>query len=112
VAESVGSAGGAPALPSAVRKLDPSAAVFGAAALILIFLVVVPLAWIFVASVHSDADETLTLSNYVRAFSRSIYLEPIRNSLVLATAAAVLAAAIHNEFTSGRSRSGWPNRRW
>jgi len=110
VAESVGSAGGAPALPSAVRKLDPSAAVFGAAALILIFLVVVPLAWIFVASVHSDADETLTLSNYVRAFSRSIYLEPIRNSLVLATAAAVLATFFGTVLSWAVSRTDMPGR--
>jgi iron(III) transport system permease protein len=92
------------------RRLDPSLAVFGIAAAILLFMVVVPLAWIFVASVHSDADETLTLTNYVRAFTRSIYLEPIRNSLILATAAAVVATFFGTVLSWAVSRTDMPGR--
>jgi iron(III) transport system permease protein len=54
-------------------------------------MVVAPLAWIFWASLHSDKTDALTISNYFEAFSRSIYIEPIRNSLVLATSVAVLS---------------------
>jgi iron(III) transport system permease protein len=110
VAEAVESAKTAPALPVRRGRLDVSVAVFGAAAAILVFLVAVPLAWIFVASVHNDADETLTLSNYVRAFTRSIYLTPIRNSVVLATAAAAIATLFGTVLGWAVSRTDMPGR--
>jgi iron(III) transport system permease protein len=110
LAEGVAAAKAASPLPARARRLDPSVAVFGIAAVILLILVVVPLVWIFVASVHSDADETLTLSNYVRAFTRSIYLEPIRNSLVLATSAAILATFFGTVLAWAVSRTDMPGR--
>lgn len=99
-----------PALPARTRRLDVSAAVFGIAALILLFMVVVPLAWIVVGSIHSDADETLTLSNYMKAFTRSIYLMPIRNSLILATAAAAIATLFGTVLSWAVSRTDMPGR--
>ena len=97
-------------LPERTHRVDSSAAVFGIAALILLFMVVVPLAWIFVASIHDDATEALTLSNYVRAFTRSIYLTPIRNSLVLATSAAAIATLFGAVLAWAVSRTDMPAR--
>jgi len=73
------------------RGLDLSIAVWVGVAAILLFMVIVPLAFIFVASVHSDETDRLTLANYVEAFSGAIYLQPIRNSLLLAAAVAVVS---------------------
>ncbi|TMI82023.1 MAG: hypothetical protein E6H03_06215 [Bacillati bacterium ANGP1] len=70
------------------RRPDLSPGVWTVAAAILLFMVVVPLAWILVASVHSDQDNRLTPANYVEAFTKSIYLQPIRNSLILAALSA------------------------
>ena len=108
MAEGVGPAEAVPALRT--RRVDVSAAVFGIAALILLFMVIVPLAWIFVGSVHSDADETLTLSNYARAFTRSIYLTPIWNALVLATASAAIATLFGTVLSWAVSRTDMPGR--
>jgi iron(III) transport system permease protein len=108
--EGVGSANAVAELPSRSRRVDVSGAVFGIAAVILLFMVIVPLAWIFVASFHSDADETLTISNYVRAFTRSIYLTPIRNSLVLATTAAAVATFFGTVLAWAVSRTDMPGR--
>src|SRR5207302_3053267 len=63
---------GAPPLGSATRWLDPSRLIWGAAATVLALMVVVPLAWIFVASVHADQDNRFTLANYLEAFTRAI----------------------------------------
>lgn len=92
------------------RRLDPSLAVWLASAAVLLFMVVVPLAWIFVASVHSDAANRLTLANYAEAFSRAIYLQPVRNSLVLAAAVAVLAVAGGTVLAWAVSRTDMPGR--
>src|SRR5262249_48823350 len=49
-------------------------------------------------------------SNYARAFSRSISLEPIRNSLVLATCAAALATFFGTLLSWAVSRTDMPGR--
>jgi iron(III) transport system permease protein len=92
------------------RRLDPSLAAWLIAAAILLFMVVVPLAWIFAASVRSDRDESLTLSNYAEAFSKGIYLAPIRNSLLIAAAVAVIATAIGAVLSWAVSRTDMPGR--
>jgi iron(III) transport system permease protein len=110
VAEGLSSAGTSPTLRASVRRWDVSAVVFALSAAILTVMVVVPLVWIFIGSVRSDADEHLTLANYVTAFTRSIYLEPIRNSLVLATAAAALATLFGTVLAWAVSRTDMPGR--
>jgi iron(III) transport system permease protein len=97
------------ALPRA-RRLDASLAAWVVTAAVLIFMVVVPLAWIFAASVHSDKDETLTLANYAEAFSRSIYLGPIKNSLLIAAAVAVIATTLGALLSWAVSRTDMPGR--
>jgi len=81
----------APRLVVQERRLDLSIVVWVVTAGILLLMVCVPLGWIFFASVHSDQGDRFTLLNYVEAFSKAIYLSPIRNSLLLASAAALIA---------------------
>jgi len=79
-------------------------------AAILLFMVVVPLLWIFLASVHADRDGRLTLANYGEAFMKPIYLQPIRNSLLLASLVAVLAVAFGTVMAWAVSRTDVPGR--
>jgi iron(III) transport system permease protein len=99
--------------PAAVRerrRFDPSVAVWLAAAAVLLFLVVVPLVWICIASVHADADNRLTLANYGEAFTRAIYLQPIRNSLVLASLVALIAVPCGTLLAWAVARTDMPGR--
>ena len=77
--------------PARLRGLDPSVLLWAAAALLLTFMVVAPLGWIVWGSLHTDRTEVLSVNNYLDAFSKSIYLEPIRNSLTLATSVATVS---------------------
>ncbi len=92
------------------RRLDLSAGVWLGAAAVLLFLVVVPLMWIVVASVHADADNRLTFANYVEAFTRAIYLAPIRNSLVLASFVALIAVPCGTLLAWAVGRTDMPGR--
>src|SRR5260370_7171628 len=76
------------------RILDLSRLVWALAALALAALVLVPLIWIFAGSLQSDANGQWTLGNYLEGYTKSIYLEPIRNSLVLASFVAVSAVIV------------------
>jgi iron(III) transport system permease protein len=100
----------APRLHAQKRGLDLSLVVWIVVAAILLFMVVVPLAWIFFASVHADEDNRLTLANYLEAFSRSIYLQPIRNSLILAGAVAIIALLGGTLLSWAVSRTDMPGR--
>src|SRR5579885_3532317 len=79
-------------------------------AAVLLFIVVVPLFWIFVASVHADADNRLTLANYVEAFTKPIYLRPIENSFLLAGSVAVVAVIVGTGMAWATSRTDIPGR--
>jgi iron(III) transport system permease protein len=84
--------------------------VWALAALLLTALVLVPLVWIFASSLQSDATNQWTLANYVEGFSRSIYLEPVRNSLVLASVVAVSAVVVGTLLAWAVSRTDMPGR--
>ena len=92
------------------RRVDLSLVIWILTAAILLLLVVIPLGWIFFASVHSDQDERLTLLNYVEAFSRAIYLQPIRNSLLLAGSVAAIASFCGTLLSWAVSRTDMPGR--
>src|SRR5713226_3174813 len=92
------------------RRLDLSLGVWAVAAAALLFMVAVPLAWILVASVHTDQDNRLTLATYVEAFTKSIYLQPIRNSLILATLVAIIAVLFGTVLAWAVSRTDIPGR--
>jgi iron(III) transport system permease protein len=81
-----------------------------AGAVVLVLMVTVPLLWIFVASVHADQDNRLTLANFIEAFTQSTYLHPIWNSLVLATLVALVACATGTVVALAISRTDMPGR--
>jgi iron(III) transport system permease protein len=92
------------------RGLDWSVAVWVLMAAILLFMVIVPLAWIFVGSVHADDDGRLTVANYAEAFSRAMYLRPIYNSLILASFVAAFALICGTGLSWAVSRTDMPGR--
>ncbi len=100
----------APPIASERRGLDLSLAVWIPAAAVLLFMVLVPIVWIFVASVHADQTERLTLANYTEAFTRAIYLRPIQNSLILASLVAVIAVTAGTVLSWAVSRTDMPGR--
>jgi len=91
-------------------RLDLSLGTWALAAAILLVMVVVPLAWIFVASVHADQDNRLTLANYAEAFTNPIYLQPVRNSLILAALVVVIAVPFGTALAWAVSRTDMPGR--
>ncbi len=73
-------------------------------------MVVVPLVWIFVASVHADQTNRLVLTNYAEAFTRAIFLQPIANSLTLGFLVAVVAVIFGTVLAWAVSRTDIPGR--
>jgi len=100
------------ALPAGAKRsrLDLSLGAWLVAAGVLLFMVIVPLTWILIASLHADLGNRLTLVNYLDAFTRLIYLEPIRNSLILASSVAVTAVVIGTVMAWAVSRTDIPGR--
>ncbi len=74
-------------------KLDAGAFIFVLAVAAVAIMVLLPLAWLLYMSLQIPAGK-LGLANYVTAFTQSIYLAPILNSLILATSVAAIATAI------------------
>ncbi len=92
------------------RRLDAAGPVGLAATAVLVFLVVVPLGWLVWTSVQDPLTGRLTLDNYRTAFTRSIYLQPILNSFVLAFAAATIAVSAGAPLAWLVSRTDMPGR--
>jgi iron(III) transport system permease protein len=85
--------------------------VLGVAALVLLtFMVVVPLGWLLLSSFQEPDTPGLTLHNYIEAFSHRIYLEPILNSLKLATSVATIATIVGAALAWLVSRTDLPGR--
>ena len=76
----------------------------------LLFLVVVPLAWLLLISFQDPDTQALTLRNYRAAFGRSIYLEPIANSFKLAFSVAIIAVLVGTPLAWLVSRTDLPGR--
>lgn len=76
----------------------------------LIFLVVVPLAWLLLTSFQDPDTQAFTVKNYQAAFTRGIYLEPIANSFKLAFAVAAIAVVIGTPMAWLVSRTDLPGR--
>ena len=81
-----------------------------AAALVLLLLVLVPLAWLALSSFQDPTTGALTLRNYVSTFSKRIYLEPVLNSFKLAVAVATIAVLVGTPLAWVVSRTDMPGR--
>ncbi|TAM92779.1 iron ABC transporter permease, partial [bacterium] len=98
----------------AVRRriggFDPSLLLWIGAAAVLVFMVVVPLLWLAYTSIQQENAGALTLHNYFTVFTQSYYLEPIRNSMILATCVALIAVTVGTPLAWLVTRSNMPAR--
>lgn len=92
------------------RRIDVSAPLAVVATAVLVFLVVVPLAWLVWTSLQDPLTGQATLDNYRTAFTKRIYLQPIVNSFVMAFAVATIAVAVGAPLAWLVSRTDMPGR--
>ena len=92
------------------RRIDAGAIVFALAVAAVAIMVLLPLAWLLYSSFQNPTNGTLGFANYVSAFTKSIYLTPIANSLILATSVAAIAAAIGTPLAWLVARTDLPGR--
>ncbi|TAM86937.1 iron ABC transporter permease, partial [bacterium] len=109
MAQAVHSAPRAAARPR-IGGFDPSLLLWIGAAAVLVFMVVVPLLWLAYTSIQQENSGALTLHNYFTVFTQSYYLEPIRNSMILATCVALIAVAVGTPLAWLVTRSNMPAR--
>ncbi|HZO42897.1 MAG TPA: ABC transporter permease subunit, partial [Methylomirabilota bacterium] len=96
--------------PAAPRLLRAEHVVMAAATLALIVLVLLPLAFLVAGSV--TADEGLTLMHFRDALSSRLYVQALRNSLILGAATAVLSVAVGLPLAWAVSRTNVPAKRF
>ncbi len=92
-------------------SFDPGPVFFIGAVVVLGILVIVPLGWLLAISVQKPDTGGFTLHNYVEAFTSSIYLRPIVNSLILAVSVATIAALLGTPLAWLIARTDLPGRR-
>lgn len=78
--------------------------------MVLLFLVVVPLFWLVLASFTDERSGALTVANYIAAFSNRIYLGPVLNSFRLALSVATIAVLVGTPLAWLVSRTDLPGR--
>jgi iron(III) transport system permease protein len=102
---------GAPRQLARSATFDFGPLLFIGAAVVLAILVIVPLGWLLAISVQRPEVGGLTLHNYVEAFTTSIYLRPILNSLILATCVATIATLLGTPLAWLIARTTLPGRK-
>ncbi|CAO3431289.1 Ferric iron ABC transporter, permease protein [Azospirillum doebereinerae] len=102
---------GAQARPVMARVPVVKTAILGAVVLLLAMLVVQPFGWVVFNSFHDDVTGAWTLNNYARVAQSADLIEPLVNSLLLATATAVIAVGIGVPLAWLVSRTDMPFRR-
>ena len=90
------------------RHLDKSSWVWLLAIAVLLFLVVNPLARLFIVSFQQPDTGAFTLANYAAAYSRSRYVDALGHSLVLGLSAASLCLAFGVPLAWAVSRTDMP----
>lgn len=98
------------AFPARLAAFDPSAAVWAAAALSLVFLMLLPLGSIFWTSVVTPAG--LSFSHYLKVFTEPAYLKATWNTVVISFWVGVLAVAIGGLMAWLVTRTDLPGKRW
>jgi iron(III) transport system permease protein len=98
-------------LSAAYRRLrffEPASLLWGALILFLLFLVASPFAHLLLVSFEKTGGEGFTLANYVTAYSRSRYIDGLRNSLLLGLATAVVCVVFALPMAWAVSRTNMP----
>jgi iron(III) transport system permease protein len=101
----------APGRVEGARSFDLGPVFFIGAIVVLGILVIVPIGWLLVISVQKPDAGGITFHNYVEAFTTSIYLRPILNSLILAVGVATIAALLGTPLAWLISRTDMPGRK-
>src|SRR5215813_1878679 len=75
-----------------LKRFDPTLPVWIAAALFVVFLMLLPLGAIFMTSAYTEKG--LSLGNYVEVFTDPAYLKAIWNSVIISFFVGVIAVAV------------------
>lgn len=102
---------GAEGRPVMARVPLVKTAILGAVVVLLVLLVVQPFGWVLFNSFHDDATGKPTFANYLRVAQSADLIEPLLNSLLLATATAVIAVGIGVPLAWLVARTDMPFRR-
>ena len=93
-----------------LRHIEPVALVWLALVLVLLFLVVAPLATLFIVSFETQETGAFTLSNYVTAYGRARYRDALVNSLLLGLASATISIVLAVPMAWAVSRTDMPGK--
>lgn len=91
-----------------VRFFEPASILWIVLILFLLFLIASPFAHLLIVSFEKTGGDGFTLANYVTAYSRSRYLDGLRNSLMLGLATAVVCVAFALPMAWAVSRTNMP----
>ncbi len=94
------------------RWVDPGFLVPGAAALLLLYLTVVPLAMLVFGSLRVEGADGLTLANYATAYSSSRTFRLLLNSLIFGAGTSVVAFTLGTSLAWIVERTNTPLRHW
>jgi iron(III) transport system permease protein len=90
------------------EKVELSALLWPVAALVLLFMVLLPLGWLVWISFLSDTTDQLTLQNYIEAFGTLAHRKAIITSLLLATGVASGATIVGTALAWVSTRTDMP----
>jgi iron(III) transport system permease protein len=79
--------------------------------MVLVFMVLVPMGWLFLSSFQDADTQRLTIDNYRSAFSKPEFRDPIINSFKMAVAVGFIAVAVGTPLAWLVSRTDVPGRR-
>jgi iron(III) transport system permease protein len=93
-----------------LRHMEPATLLWVVLIGALAFLVVWPVAELFLSSVRSERTGAFTLSNYAAAYGRQRYLDALLNSLALGAVSAAISAVLAVPMAWACSRTDMPGR--
>ena len=96
--------------PARRLRLTPATLVVVAVATILALLVLQPVGWIEMNGWRDDLSGAWSSINYVRIFTTPTYIEPMINSLLLATSTAAIATLLGVPLAWLVARTNMPGR--
>src|SRR3546814_7009568 len=93
-----------------LRHLEPATLLWVILVAVLLFLVVSPMAKLFLISFETRGTGAITLSNYFEAYGKARYIEALGNSLLLGTLSALLSLIFALPMAWAVSRTDMPLR--
>jgi iron(III) transport system permease protein len=103
-------AAGSASLLGRLRNFEPVMLLWIVLIAVLLFLVVAPLAKLFISSFEAQKTGAFTLENYAVAYGRERYLSALANSLLLGLSSATLAVVLAVPMAWAVSRTDMPGK--